>query len=37
MTEDNITTTLKNMAFELGADFVGIADKSCFENLVLKI
>jgi epoxyqueuosine reductase QueG len=32
MTENNITETLRNLAFELGADFISITDKSCFED-----
>jgi len=32
MTENNITEALKNMAFDLGVDFIGITDKSCFED-----
>lgn len=33
MTGNNITEALKDMALELGADFIGIVDRSCFENL----
>jgi hypothetical protein len=32
MTENNITETLRTLAFELGADFISITDKSCFED-----
>ncbi|AKB85266.1 4Fe-4S binding protein [Methanococcoides methylutens] len=32
MTDSNLTEALKDMAFELGADFIGIADRSSFEK-----
>jgi epoxyqueuosine reductase len=32
MPENNITEVLKDTAFRLGADFIGITDPSCFEN-----